>query len=108
MQKDWRLGKEVIAPVAKAHISVTEVIVMEAPACFIARPIFVTRELFFFSSWDMLSKQRTITNMSSMPIPRLIKGRIPFEGYHVIPRAAAIEIENAIPRNTDNIPVAAK
>ena len=76
MQKDCRLGKDVIAPVAKAHTSVTDVIVMEAPACFIARPIFSAREFFLLSSWDKLLKQRTMTNMSSMPIPRQRKGRM--------------------------------
>ena len=69
MQNDWRLGKEVIAPVAKAHISVTDVIVMDAPACFIAKPMFLTKDCFPFSSWEMLSKHLTMTNMSSIPIP---------------------------------------
>ena len=37
-QKDFKAGKIVVAPMAKANKSVTEVIVMATPACFIAMP----------------------------------------------------------------------
>ena len=56
MQKDWRAGKDARAPTPKAKMSVSDVIVIETPACFIVRPKFSTSPLAFLSRSGMLLK----------------------------------------------------
>ena len=56
-QKNFNAGKIVVAPMAKANKSVTEVIVMATPACFIAMPNFIESTLAIsFSSCNPKNK----------------------------------------------------
>ena len=71
-QKDSRPGIRVMAPTPKAKMSVRLVTVMETPACCSARPIFSVMEVE--GSRRRLVQHCTITNMSSIPIPRQRKG----------------------------------
>ena len=108
MQRDWRPGKDVTAPVAKAQISVTDVTVMEAPACFIVIPMFVTTVFVFFFSAGILFKHLIMTNISSMPIPRQIKGRTAVALVKGKPKAIVRATPIVTPKNTAIIPAAAR
>ena len=66
-------GKTVVAPMAKASRSVTEVMVIATPACFIVRPSFLPN-CSSLSTLSRLSKACMITNMSSMPTPSMRNG----------------------------------
>ena len=67
------------APTAKAAKSVIDVMVMLTPACLIAMPTRVGRDLFE-SSLLRLFQHCTITNMSSIPIPSSRKGKMELTG----------------------------
>ena len=51
-----RAGRTVVAPMAKARRSVTEVIVIATPACFMVVPKLSARDLSRFSGVERLSK----------------------------------------------------
>ena len=70
-QKDWSEGKVVMAPVAKAHTSVSVVTVTDAPALLIVSPRVSAEPRLRLSSSGMFSRHLMMTNMSSMPIARL-------------------------------------
>ena len=70
MQKLLSAGNVVMEPRKKASPSVTDVIVTEGPACVspIRKRSFAERCI---GVWSMVL---TITNMSSTPIPKSMKG----------------------------------
>ena len=59
------------APIAKATKSVTDVTVIETPACFIVSATF-SGSGFCFSAADRLFQASMITNISSTPKPATI------------------------------------
>lgn len=73
--KRRKVVQTVVAPTAKAAKSVTEVIVMLTPACFIVVPILIGKDLFD-SSLSRLFQHWTMTNMSSIPMPSNKNGRM--------------------------------
>ena len=107
MQKDRRPGITVEPPIPKAIRSVTDVIVIATPACFIVYPkrfliavialspkMKMTNGNIYLkticvivlpSSPSRVSKLCTITNMSSMPIPSRRNGRIECIELYIAP-----------------------
>ena len=66
MQKDFRAGIVVVAPIPKAIKLVIEVMVMATPACFKVTPSLSTTS-FFLSASLRVFLHWMITNISSIP-----------------------------------------
>ena len=69
-----RAGRLVVAPILKAMKSVRDVMVMATPACERAT-LILSSSSRFCSLLDRVERVWTMTNMSSIPIPRRRKGR---------------------------------
>lgn len=95
------------APTPKAAISVSEVTVMDTPACFNAIPMRSGIEILLGlerQSGNRLFQHCMITNMSSTPIPKSRKGKILLTGPYTRKQAEPIPYEIATERPTQLIP----
>ena len=103
MQKLSRPGKFVKAPRKKASASVTDVIVMEGPACF--KPIL---NLSSADRWSgAQSIQLTMTNMSSTPIPSSMNGKMLCATEALQPIDEAIAYPEITDKMTQDSPIIA-
>ena len=66
MQKDWRAGMAVVAPIPKAMKLVIEVMVMATPACLRVTPSLSTTPFFLSASLSVF-RHWMMTNISSIP-----------------------------------------
>jgi hypothetical protein len=83
----------VVAPIANAAISVSDVTVILAPAVLTAFPIRTGIDSLYFSVKQLgyrFFQHCIITNMSSTPIPRSRKGRTLFTFPNGRPKAEQI------------------
>ena len=75
-QKDLKAGNTVVAPMPKAIKSVILVMVIATPECLSVRPNRCTKGFAMSSGFLILAKLCTMTNMSSIPMPRQRNGRM--------------------------------